>query len=64
MQNTPRLYLVLAHRAAKVPGVALVREADDEVVGIAHDDHVAPGKCAIASPRPLIEPLAQVDFGE
>src|SRR5204863_6475629 len=33
----------LAHRVQKAPRVSLVLEADDRVIGIAHDDHVARG---------------------
>src|SRR5882757_4426616 len=42
----------LAHQVKEAAGVALVLEADDEVVGIAHDDHVARGRL----PSPLLGP--------
>src|SRR5437764_1283821 len=37
------------------PGVAFVLEADDEVVGVAHEDHVAPGLRPSPAQSPEVE---------
>src|SRR5438067_13717046 len=41
MQRQRELSQPRAHRSQEAPGVFLMREADDDVVGIAHNDHVA-----------------------
>ena len=46
------LFQPLAHLVQEAPGVLLVLEADDKVVGIAHDDHVARG----LTPSPALGP--------
>src|SRR5438094_10610480 len=43
MQRQCKLPEPLAQCFEEVPGLILVLEADNEVVGIAHDDHVARG---------------------
>ena len=45
-------------------GVALVLETDDEVVGVAHDDHVARGLTLSPAHGPQIEYVVQVDVGQ
>ena len=54
----------LSHRVPEAPRIGFVLEADDDIVGIAHDDDVAGG----FSPSPLlgpeIEDVVQVDVGE
>src|ERR1700681_4091285 len=39
MKRPPKLPLPPTHLVEEAPGVALVLEADNEVVGVAHDDH-------------------------
>src|SRR5260370_19620370 len=43
MQRERKLPKPFAHRIPEAPGVGLVLEADDDVVGISHDNHVARG---------------------
>src|SRR6266481_8059753 len=50
----------LAHRIQEASGVGLVLEADDDVVGIAYDDHVARGLAPSPALGPLIEGVVQV----
>ena len=53
-----------AHRVEEPTGVGLVLEADDDIVRIADDDHVA---CRLApSPAvgPQVEDVVQVDVGQ
>ena len=45
-------------------GVRLVLEADDDIIGIADDDHVARGLAPSPALRPEIEHVVQVDVGE
>src|SRR3954451_24822287 len=52
MQRQRKLPQPLAHLVQEAPGVLLVLEADDKVVGIAHDDHVARG----LTPSPALGP--------
>src|SRR5712691_9595621 len=59
-----KLFQSLAQRVQKAPGVALVLEADNEVVGIAHDDHVAGGLVPSPVVGPQVEHIVQVDVGE
>ena len=54
----------LAHRVEEPPGVGLVLEADDDVVGIAHDDHVAGGLAPSPALGPQVEDVVQVDVGK
>jgi hypothetical protein len=42
----------------------LVLESDDEILGIAHDDHVARGLTPSPALRPEIEDVVQVDVGK
>jgi hypothetical protein len=45
-------------------GVALMLEADHQIVGVSHDDHVAPGLVPSPALSPEIETVMQVDIGE
>src|SRR5262249_16329613 len=45
-------------------GLGLVLESDDEIVGIAHDDHVARGVTPSPALGPEIEDVVQVDVGK
>jgi len=53
-----------AHRLPEAPGVRLVLETDDDVVGVPHDDHVARGLPPSPEVGPEIEPVVQVDVGQ
>src|SRR5580704_3508363 len=64
MKLQRELFQPLAHRAEEAPSVTLVLETDDEVVGIAHDDHVARGLAPSPAFGPQIEGIVQVDVGE
>ena len=64
MQRQRELLQPLAHRVPEAPGVALVLKADHQVVGIAHDDHVARGLAPSPALGPKIEDVVQVDVGE
>ena len=54
----------LAHRLKEAAGVGLMLETDDDVVGIAHEDHVAFGFTPSVALGPEVEPVVQVDVGE
>ena len=64
MQRQRKLLQPLTHRVQEAPGVALVLEADDEVVGIPHDDHVARGLAPSPALGPEVEDVVQVDVGK
>src|ERR1700692_1577307 len=46
------------------PGVRLVLEADDNVISIPHEDHVARGLVPSPALGPEVEHVMQVDVGE
>src|SRR5436309_4981518 len=55
----------LAFRSAEeATCVALMLKADHQIVGISHDDHVAPGLPPSPALSPKIEAVMQVDIGE
>src|SRR5262249_16205466 len=54
----------LTHLVQEASGVTLVREPDDEIVGIAHDDHVAGGLAPSPAHGPEVEGIVQVDVGK
>ena len=54
----------LAHRIPETPGVSPVLKPNDDVVGIAHDDHVAGSLAPSPAFGPEIEGVVQVDVGE
>ena len=64
MQRQRELLQPLAHRVPEAPGVGLVLEADDDIIGIAHDDHVARGLAPSPALGPEVEDVVQVDVGE
>jgi hypothetical protein len=53
-----------AHIAPEAPGVSLVLEADDYVISVAHEDHVALGLAPSPALGPEVEHVMQVDVGE
>jgi len=54
----------LAQLIEEAPGIGLVLETDNEVVGIAHNDHVARGLAPSPAFGPEIEDVEQVDVGK
>ena len=64
MELECKLLEPVTHHAQEPPRVAFVLKADDDIIGIAHDDHVAVG----LTPSPLLGPeikdVVQVDVGE
>ena len=52
----------LAQVRHKPHGVVSVLEADDEIVGITHDDHVAPGVALAPLMSPEIVDVVKVDI--
>src|SRR5262249_48210118 len=64
MQRQRKLPQPLAHLVQEALGVALVLESDDEVIGIAHDNHVARGLAPSPALDPEVEGIVQVDVGK
>ena len=54
----------LAHIVPETPGVRLVLKADDNVISIPHEDHVARGLVPSPARGPEVEHVMQVDIGE
>src|SRR3982074_1267564 len=54
----------LAHIVPEAPGVSLVLETDDNVIGITHENHVARGLVPSPALGPEVEHVMQVDVGE
>ena len=54
----------LTHFIQEAPSITLVLESDDEVIGIAHDDHVARGLPPSPAHGPKVEGIVQVDVGK
>jgi hypothetical protein len=54
----------LAHRLQEAPGVVLALEPNDDIVGVAHDDHVARGLVPSPALGPEIVGVVQVDVGQ
>ena len=64
MERQRELLQPRAHRVPEAVSVRLVLEADDDVIGIADDDHVARGLAPSPALRPEIEHVVQVDVGQ
>jgi len=64
MERQCELREPLAHGIEKATCVALVLEADHQVIGVAHDDHVAGGIAPSPAFRPQVEDVMQVDIGK
>src|SRR5215467_3403350 len=64
MQRQRELLQPRAHDLQEASGLGLVLESDDEIVGIAHDDHVARGLTPSPALSPEIEDVVQVDVGK
>ena len=64
MERQRELLQPLAHRVPETPGVSLVLEANNNIVGISHDDHVARGLPPSPALGPEIEHVVQVDVGK
>ena len=54
----------LAHIVPEAPGIRLVLEADDNVISITHEDHVARGLAPSPAFGPEVEHVMQVNVGE
>ena len=64
MKRQRELHQALAHRIPESSGIGLPLKADDDVVGVAHDDRCntdAPPSPAVG---PKVEDVVQVDVGE
>jgi len=64
MQRQRKLLQPLPHRVPEAPGVILVLEANDDIVSIPHDDHVACSLTPSPALSPKVEAVVQVDVGE
>ena len=64
MQRQRKFPQPLTHLIQEAPGVALVLEPDDEIVGITHDDHIAGGLAPSPAHGPEVEGIVQVDVGK
>jgi hypothetical protein len=51
------------HRIKEATCVALMLEADNQIVGISHDDHIAPGLLPSPALSPEVEAAMQVNIG-
>ena len=54
----------LAHRIPEAPRISFVLEASDQIIGVAHDDHLALGLLPPPLLSPEIEDIVQVDVGK
>src|SRR5208283_4317701 len=64
MKRQRELLQPVAHRLPEAASVALMLEADDDVVGIPDHDHVARGLAPSPALSPEIEDIVQVDVRE
>ena len=64
MKRQRVLRQALAHCIPESPGIGLVLKADDDVVGVAHDDHIARRLTPSPALGPEVEDVVQVDIGE
>src|SRR5262249_40766128 len=56
--------IATAHGIPKPSGISLVLKADDDVVGVTHDDHVARGLPPASAFGPEVEDVMQVNIGK
>jgi hypothetical protein len=52
------------HRVEEAPRVGLVLEAEDQIVGVAHDDHVSLGFALAPLLGPEVDDVVEVDVGK
>src|SRR6476469_7064739 len=64
MTRQRNLLQPLTHLVEEAPGVALVLEANNEVVSVAHDDHVAHSLTPSPALSPEVEDVVQVEVGQ
>jgi CheY-like chemotaxis protein len=64
MERQRELLQPRTHRVSEAVSVRLVLEADDDIISIADDDHVACGLAPSPALRPEIEHVVQIDVGE
>jgi hypothetical protein len=54
----------LTHRIEEATCVVLMLETGHQIIGVAHDDHVAPGLAPSPAFSPQIEYVVQIDVAE
>jgi hypothetical protein len=63
MERQCKLPEPVIDRIKEATCVALVLEADNQIVGISHDDHIAPGLLPSPALSPEVEAAMQVNIG-
>src|ERR1700747_3746541 len=64
IQRQRKLLQPITHLVQEAPGIVLMLETDDEIVGIAHDDHITRGLAPSPACGPEVEGIVQVDVGK
>src|SRR5262245_48203264 len=64
MKRQRELLQPLAHVVPEAAGISLVLETDDDVVRVAHENHVARGLAPSPALGPEVEHVVQVDVGK
>ena len=64
MERQRELLKSCPHRIEEATCVVLVLEADDQIVGVSHDDHLALGFTPSPAISPEIKAVVQVDVGK
>ena len=64
MKRQRELPQPFAHRVPEAPGVGLMLEAHDEVVGVPDHDHVARGFAPSPALGPEVENVVEIDVRE
>ena len=64
MERQRELLKSCSHRIEEATCVVLVLEANDQIVGVPHDDHVALGLAPSPAVSPEIKAVVQVDIGK
>src|SRR5664279_1109880 len=64
MERQRELLKSCSHRIEEATCVVLVLEANDQIVGVPHDDHVALGLAPSPAVGPEIKAVVQVDIGK
>ena len=64
VQLEPELLKPRSHRIPEAPRIGLVLKAHHQIIGVAHDDHVAGGLAPPPLLGPEVEDVVQVDVGK
>jgi hypothetical protein len=64
MERQHELLKPRTYRIKETSSVVLTLEANDHIIGIAHDDHVTGGLTLSPAIGPEIENVVQVDIGQ